>query len=312
VGASARSGVDDAGGARGLVVGLVAVAVVPGRRTMSETTQALGSVQKTLLLPLWGRAVESRKRSPLLVDPTAVEIVGKLDYDFSRIAARIHPITRLAWIARAIHIDQTLREFLARSPDATIVNIGCGLDTTFERVDNGRLAWVDLDLPDVIELRRRLVPDGPRRRMVAGSVLEAEWLRDVRPDHGLMLVAAGVLYYLEEPQVRALLERLAAVFPGGELLFDACSRRGARIANRRVIEQGGMDPSAALKWGIDRPAELPGWDPRIEVMGAYRLFHGIAGRLPWKARLGALVSDAMNIMSIVHLRFRALKEGVPR
>jgi O-methyltransferase involved in polyketide biosynthesis len=272
---------------------------------MTETTKDLGSVQKTLLLPLWGRAVESRKREPLLVDRAAAEIVGKLDYDFSTIAANIHPVTRLAWIARSIHVDRTLRDFLARKPEATIVNVGCGLDTTFERVDNGRLTWVDLDLPDVIQLRSGLVPQGPRRRSVAGSVLDHGWWHGLRADDGLMLVAAGVLYYLEEAQVRDLLSRLATAFPGSELVFDVCSPRGARIANEKVIRDGGMDEGAVLRWGIERPRALAGWDPRIEVLEAYRLFRGVTGRLPWRARLGTLLSDAMNIMSMVHLRLRS-------
>jgi O-methyltransferase involved in polyketide biosynthesis len=266
---------------------------------------ALGSVQKTLLLPLWGRAVESRKAKPLLVDRTAAEIVGKLDHDFSTMAAKIHPITRLTWIARALHVDRTLRELLSRKPRATVVNVGCGLDTTFERVDNGSLSWVDVDLPEVIELRERLVPGGPRQRAVAGSVLEAEWLRGIRADEGVVLVAAGLLYYFTEAQVRELLPRLAAALPGGELVGDVCSPRGVRIANEKVIRDVGMDESAVLRWGIERPRDLSRWDPRIEVLEASPLFHGITGRLPWKARPGTLLSDAMNIIFMVHLRFRA-------
>ncbi|HVO12227.1 MAG TPA: class I SAM-dependent methyltransferase [Vicinamibacteria bacterium] len=271
---------------------------------MGETAEALGSVQKTLLLPLWGRAVETRKSAPLLVDRTAASIVERLDYDFSRIAENTHPITRLAWIARSLHVDRTLRDFLALRPRATVVNLGCGLDTTFERVDNGQLRWIDLDLPDVIELRRRLIPTGPRQRAIAGSALDPAWIAEVRSDEGLVLVAAGVLYYFEEPEARELLSRLAASCPAAEMVFDLCSRRGARIANRKVIEDTGMDKSAVLRWGIDDPRQLGAWDRRIEVLESHQMFRGITGRLPWRARPGTLISDAMNIMSMVHLRFR--------
>jgi O-methyltransferase involved in polyketide biosynthesis len=93
----------------------------------------LGSVQKTLLLPLWGRAVETGKSHPLLVDPTAARIIDLIDYDFSTIATNISFVSQLAWIARSLHIDRTIRRFLEEHPMATIVNLGCGLDTTFER-----------------------------------------------------------------------------------------------------------------------------------------------------------------------------------
>jgi O-methyltransferase involved in polyketide biosynthesis len=278
-----------------------------GQGPAKVATEGLTGVPKTLLLPLWGRAFETRHptRPPLLIDRGAAEIVDRLGYDFSAIASAIHPITRLAWVARALHVDRTLRDFLTRWPRATVVNLGCGLDTTFGRVDNGTLIWVDLDLPQVIALRERLIPPGPRQRALACSILDDAWLRGLQPDEGLILVAAGVLYYFEEPQVRALLSRLAAALAGAELVFDACSPRGVRAANRKVIEESGMDASAALVWGIEDPRRIAAWDRRLEVVETYRLFRGITRRLPLRARLGPLLSDALNIMSVVHLRFRA-------
>ncbi|MGE5410463.1 MAG: class I SAM-dependent methyltransferase, partial [Clostridiales bacterium] len=120
-----------------------------------KTAIELGSVQLTLLLPLWGRAVETKKSRPLLKDPTALEIISKIDYDFSAMAQSVDDVTQFEWIARSIHMDKAIREFLGKHPKATIVNVGCGLDTTFDRVDNGSLRWYDLDLPDVIELREK-------------------------------------------------------------------------------------------------------------------------------------------------------------
>ena len=279
---------------------------------MTETTAHLGSVQKTLLLPLWGRAVETRKRKPLLVDAAAVDIVGKLDYDFSTIAANVHPITRLAWIARSLHVDRTLREFLARRPRATVVNIGCGLDTTFERIDNGSLRWIDLDLPDVIRLREKLLPRGQRQRSLACSVLDPEWPQEVEAGDGVMLVAAGVLYYLEETQVRVLFSTLSQALPNSEMVFDVCSPWGARVANKKVIRDSGMDASALLQWGVHDVSELAAWDRRIEVEEAYRMFKGLGARLPWRARFGTMLSDAMNIMFMAHLRFRSDQEPLGR
>jgi O-methyltransferase involved in polyketide biosynthesis len=272
---------------------------------MAPSAVRLGSVQKTLLLPLWGRAVETRRPRPLLVDTAAAEIVARLEHDFSMIAANTHPITRLAWIARSIHVDRTVRELLARHPRATVVNLGCGLDTTFERVDNGQVNWIDLDLPDVVALRNELIAPRSRRRTVAASILDPAWAEGLRSDQGLMLVAAGVLYYLDEATVRQWLARTAAALAGGEIVFDAASPRGVRVANRRVLESTGMDAGAALRWGIERPVEIAGWDPRIEVLETYPMFHGLRSRLAWRARVGTLLSDALNIMSMVRLRFRA-------
>ena len=271
---------------------------------MANTTQAseLGAVQKTLLLPLWGRAVETAKARPLLVDKTAAAILATLDYDFSTIAKNISPITRLCWIARSLHTDRTIRDFLARQPDATVVNLGCGLDTTFERVDNGALHWIDLDLPDVIELRKQFIPESARRECVACSVLDDAWLQRVPAAKPVFFTASGVLYYLEGAQVQGLFKKLADAFPGCEILFDACSARGLRMANRKVIEAGGMDKSAVLKWAIERAAEIESWDGRFAVLAEYPMFRGFGRELGAKARWGMWLSDKLKIMSMIHLR----------
>lgn len=268
-----------------------------------EATLELGPVQKTLLLPLWGRAVETNKARPLLVDQTAAAILAKLDYDFSTIARNISPISQLAWIARSLRTDRTIRDFLNRHPGATMVNLGCGLDTTFERVDNGRLRWYDLDLPDVITLRKQFIQESARRQFIPCSLLDDAWMRCVPPSGAVFLVASGVLYYFEEAQIKALLIRLADTFPGCEILFDACSPRGLRMANKKVIKAGGMDESAVLKWGIRRAAEMQSWDDRIAVVAEYPLFSHFGHDLGVKARWGTWLSDFLGIMSMVHLRF---------
>jgi|SRR5271157_495786 len=270
---------------------------------MSRTTaNELGSVQKTLLLPLWGRAVETRKARPLLVDQTAVRVVESIHYDFSTISQNISFISQLAWIARSLHTDRTIRKFLEAHPGATFVNLGCGLDTTFERVDNGRLHWYDLDLPDVIELRKSYIQESGRRRSIACSLLDDEWLSQLKTGDSIFFVASGVLYYLEEAQVRAFLIKLASTVPGSEILFDACSPRGLEIANRKVIKAGGMDDSAILRWGLRRAKEMERWDSRIAVVAEYPLFRNMKHALSMREKWGTFLSDALHMMSIVHLR----------
>lgn len=261
----------------------------------------LGSVQKTLLLPLWGRAVETRKPHPLLVDSAAVRIIDSIAYDFSTIAAHISFLSQLSWVARSLHIDRTIHQFLARCPSATIVNLGCGLDTTFERVDNGRLCWYDLDLPDVIELRSHYIQQGPRRQFIAASILDDVWMNSLANVDSVLFVAAGVLYYFSESEVKTVLRKLADRFPGSELVFDACSPRGVKMANKRVIRAAGMDEDAQLKWGLTKAADICAWDPRFTVLAEYPKFHGIKRTFTLKEKFGTLISDALRIMTMVHL-----------
>jgi len=265
----------------------------------------LGSVQKTLLLPLWGRAVETRKPNPMMVDETAVRILDQAGYDFSMIAANMSFVTQLAWVVRCVHSDRTLRAFLARNPDATVVNLGCGLDTTFERVDNGRLQWFDLDLPDVIALRRTFIHESERRRFLAFSLLDAAWLDCVNRARPVFFTAMGVLYYIPGPDLRSLLKNVADAIPASEMIFDACSAFGLRTANRRVIRDGGMSDSAKLVWAIENPHELETWDKRIALLESYPLFRGAKRGRSFKEKWGMLMSDTLRVMTMVHLRIGA-------
>lgn len=262
----------------------------------------LGNVQKTLLLPLWGRAVESHKPRPLLVDRVAQEIIETLDFDFAPLAARLSPLTQMAWIMRSNCTDEVIRGFLAKYPAGTVVNLGCGLDTTFERVDNGRLRWVDLDLPDVIRLRRQLIRETPRRTFLASSFLEPVWLDQVEIDGNVLFIAAGVFYYFSEDRVRGFLLRLADRFPGCQALFDVSSPYGVRVANKMVIQRSGLDERSFLTWGLESPAALAAWDARLRILQELYYFGRRARSLPLRLRLIGRFSDCLKIQYMLHLQ----------
>ena len=176
---------------------------------MDKIEMKLGKKQETLLLPLWGRAVESKKDKPRLIDTKAIEIVDSLDYDFSLMSKNISWVSQLAWVARSIHVDRTIRNFIANHPSASIVNIGCGLDTTFERIDTGRIICYDLDLPDVIELRKKYFREGERRKFISCSFFDTSWYHQIDTQGGVLLIAAGVFYYFEEKQIIDFFIRVA-------------------------------------------------------------------------------------------------------
>lgn len=270
---------------------------------MSEKVSVqLGNVQKTMLLPLWGRAVETRKKHPLLVDETAVAVLEKIDYDFSTITKGISPISQYAWILRSRNTDRTIRAFLAKHPAGTIVNIGCGLDTTFDRVDNGLLRWYDLDMPDSIALRKQFIHETDRRTFIASSFLEPGWLKTIEVKDSVLFIAAGVLYYFPESDVRTFFDRLATTFPGCELAFDASSAYGIKIANEMVIKRGGFDEKSNLIWGLECADDLEKWDPRFKVIETSYYFRDNRKILPLNIWLIGSFSDSRNIQYFVHLR----------
>jgi O-methyltransferase involved in polyketide biosynthesis len=262
----------------------------------------LGSVQETLLLPLWGRAIETIKPKPLLVDNKAVSIIASLPYDFSVIANNVSKLSQLSWIARSIFFDKEIKAFIADNPDATIVNIGCGLDTTFDRVDNGKIQWIDLDLPDSIALRRNYISESDRRKFVPMSVFNTDWYKNIESSNKVMLLIAGVLYYFDKAEVKKLFSDFHRFIPGAEIVFDYTSTKGVKIANKKVIEQGGMDKSAYLKCGIDNILEIETLNENIEVISNMPMFKEHKKNYPIIKRIGMNISDMMKIMSLTHIK----------
>lgn len=266
----------------------------------------LGNVQKTLLLPLWGRAVESKKAKPLLVDPTAVRIIDQIDYDLSGMAEKMDAITQIAWIKRSLFSDRVIRKFLSKYPQGSIVNIGCGLDTTFERVDNGQLTWYDLDLADVIALRSKFIGETDRRKTIASSFLDEDWLATIRVNGNVLFLAAGVFYYFTEAEIKGFLLRLADTFAGCEAFFDVCSPTGVRVANKKVVESSGLDQKSHLKWGLENKKDILAWDNRIILLGTYHYFRTL--KIGVRNFLMGTLSDFLGIQYMLHLQLGNLQD----
>jgi O-methyltransferase involved in polyketide biosynthesis len=235
---------------------------------MSETPdQDVSGVAETLLITLYLRAMESRRPDALIKDEEAVALVTRMSYDFARV--RQIPLTeanKLVIILRNREFDRYVRDFLARHPGAAVVHIGCGLDSRFKRVDNGQVEWYDLDLPDVIELRRRLMGDeGGRHHQLGCSVLEDAWLEAVSAhrQRPFLFLAEGVFMYFMEPQVKSLVLRLRDRFPGAELVFDAYSPLHALVHN---IQTSTSRIRLRVHWGIWHAEKIEGWGDGIRLL----------------------------------------------
>jgi O-methyltransferase involved in polyketide biosynthesis len=228
---------------------------------MSETESlTLSGVAGTLLITLYIRAMESQRPDALIKDERAEALVRQLDPETLRkTLALTDDFSRVAVILKGREFDRFAQDFLARHPDAVVVHIGCGLDTCFERLDNGQVEWYDLDLPEVIELRRMLVGgEGLRHHFLACSVFDNAWLDavSVHRRRPFLFLAEGVFMYFEEAQVKSLLLTLHDRFPGAELVFDAFSPFMAWGHNVRVTRTG---VGAYLHWGLKHPRDLEEW-----------------------------------------------------
>lgn len=270
-----------------------------------ETTKInLKGVQETFLMPLWGRAYETKKDNPLLIDKEAVRIIERIDYDFDRIAQKTNPLSRLSWISRSIYFDKKILDFLSSNPDGSIINIGCGLDTTYERVNNGTANWYELDFPEVIVIRKKVLEETENRKFLPYSVFDEHWYDKIINKENVLIMMAGVVYYFEEEQVKALLKMFSVKFKDTIIICDYSSVKGIEIANKKVIENSGMDKNAYLKWGINNIKNIEKWQQGIKVQENIKMFYEMKKKYPFGKRLGMLISDFLAIMSLTTIRIK--------
>jgi O-methyltransferase involved in polyketide biosynthesis len=272
-----------------------------------DTKIDLGAVQETLMLPLLARAIESDKDNPILYDAYARDVVARIDYDFSKLEALLRDeMHQMSFPIRAYNFDRTIKGFLDHKGCALVVNIGAGLDTTFQRVDNGSVLWINIDLPDVVTLRHSLIPDSERELTIARSVFDFSWMDDIArrtKDHRIMFMAAGVLCYFEAADVRNLFKKLADVYPSAHVVFDSFPWFTSWAWNIGV-RTGKAHLNAYMKWYLKKASNLKRWVDTIKVIEEYPMFARVKFRDGWgkKVILGMRVTNLLRLSNMVHVQ----------
>ncbi len=273
---------------------------------MAENTiQDLNGIAETLLITLYIRARESQRPDALLKDEKAVALVTQMDTAFSWIKQiKMDEDDQTSLILRNRELDRYTRDFLARIPEAVVVHIGCGLDARFERVDNGQVEWYDLDLPEVIELRRKFIgSEGERYHFLSCSMFDSAWPNTVsiHRQRPFLFLAEGVFMYFKEEQVKSLMLMLRDRFPGAELVFDAFSPFLVRANNLR-FRISRTKINARYHWGLKRGKDLESWGDGIYLLDEWFPFDRPEPRLAhvrWMRHIPLLAK----IMGVFHYRF---------
>ncbi len=262
----------------------------------------ISDISTTLLLTLYCHALESKSKNPILDDPKAVELTRKLNPELLKSKDRF--LRRLAEgksnknlvihiSMRAKRYDEYVRDFLKRSPNGIIVNIGCGLDTRFWRIDNGNTVFYDLDLPEVIAIKRKFFNETERYHFIASSVLDDGWFERLR-QHGtgpFMFVAEGVFMYLPGDEVKSLVLKLQSRFPSSELLCEVCNDLWLygpfkSMLNLKMQRQLHLGKGASFSFGLKDSKEMEGWGPGIKFLDDWSYFDSAEGKIGWIRFLG--------------------------
>ena len=235
------------------------------------------SVQETLIIPLYGRKVCSDHFPHLFNDPEAERICSMLDYDFEEKGKKMESMAglfgALEVAQRQYDIQCEVKDYLKSHPKAAVVNLGCGLDDTFTKCDNGLCKGYNIDMPDVIKVRNELLPAGEREVSIGCDLNNDNWMDEIDASDGAIFFATGVFYYFKTEDVKTLFCKMAKRFPGAVLAFDACNKRGAKLMTKTWLKEAGIKKVDAY-FSLEDASELKSWSPDFKSVTAKSYMRG--------------------------------------
>ena len=227
------------------------------------------TVQETLILPLYSRKLCTELYPNLYRDETAVRLIDQIDYDFSEAEKNSRSLMQrfgaLEVAMRQHDLAFEVRDYLKSHPNAAVINLGCGLDSTGRSCDNGSCKIYNLDFSNVIAVRNELLPAGEREENIPCNLNNTEWFRKIDSSNGAVFFASGVFYYFLTEQVRELVRGMADAFPGGVLVFDAANRTAVKMIAKTWLRTAKIKDVGAYFAVSDAKSELSPWDNRLQV-----------------------------------------------
>ncbi|RCX21340.1 O-methyltransferase involved in polyketide biosynthesis [Fontibacillus phaseoli] len=259
----------------------------------TKNSNNLLPISETLFIPLVARATETARDNPIISDEKSVEILKTINLDDKITDGGM--ISTLGILSRTKVIDDEVKRILSQDKNATIVNLGAGLDTRITRVDNGLLKWYDLDFPDVIKFRSQFFSENERIQTIPKSVLDTTWTEQIHFDKNskVVIIAEGLLMYFSENDVSKILTLLAREFPRAHMFFDVVH---SYFINKKI--------SSTFLWGINNAKEIEKLHPAVELIQSWSAGNLLKERQPMILRLLNILPATKNRSQILHIQFK--------
>lgn len=269
------------------------------------------TVQETLIIPLYAKKMCSALYPNLYNDETAINVINSIDYDFSNLEKKSNSMMQkfgfLEVAARQNDVAFEINEYLKKYPNAAVVNLGCGLDDTGHKCDNGTCKIYNLDYPDVIQIRNELLPAKDREKNISCDLNDISWFKEIDSENGVIFFASGVFYYFLKEEVKKLICAMNDSFSNGILVFDAANSKAVKLMLKTWIKQAKIKDVGAYFSLSDAENEISQWDKTIEVSHkGYMLGYNdlkdssVSGFFRFLAKIG----DNYMKMQIVKMKFK--------
>jgi O-methyltransferase involved in polyketide biosynthesis len=257
----------------------------------------LSQVSRTAILTLIARVVASEKENAIFNDPMAVLCLERLMsisseeeknrmIKWKKLYARMHAKDAKPVALRGRRIDRIADLFISNNPGCTVINLACGFDTRFWRIENEKCQYVELDLPEMIELKKEILKDHLGYELIGCSVLDTSWIDKVTSNgnSGFLLLAEGLFYYLPRQDVTGILQAMARRFDRSQLVLDMALEKFTKGLWKRLTQLEGY------VWGVDVSFVFGMNDPRdIELFANGFKVIGVV-----KGNVGPIITVSIN------------------
>ena len=266
-----------------------------------NTENLLNGVENTLYIPLAARIYVSEKFPKFFYDEKALSL--KQYIPTNSIANNTTEYFYMASVCRQQTIDKKIVKFLEENNQSNVVFLGAGLETAYNRINNIKSSFYQVDLPDVINIRKRVLGNADNERLISGNMFTFEWIRELDTSLSTMIVVSGVYQYFDKSKIIEMIKKMKLLIPKGELVFDATNSKGLKLANKYVKKAGNTD--AQMYFSIDSPEEFAALTNTrlIEVDGFFDGALKSCDGLKLITRIYMYFADKLHRTLILHLKF---------
>lgn len=258
-------------------------------------------VSNTLFIPLTARIYVSKRFPNYFYDGKCLEIEKLIPEEL--LVSKSNQYQNFANASCFYNMDRIAKEFIEKNGECNIVNLGCGLETNYYRIKNDKATFYELDLPEVIEERRKILGETSKDICLAYSMFDLKWCSKIDKRKPTLVTARGVFEYFEVDEIIKLLKDLSKELPGSEVVFDSPNSKALRYTNRYVKKTGNND--ARIKFYVDDNSDFAS-KVHAELIYSSTFFKetrkAVKKGLSLYTKIAMRVVDRKELGKIIHLK----------
>jgi O-methyltransferase involved in polyketide biosynthesis len=246
---------------------------------VERTNMKLTDVSKTAIATLRSHVLESQKDKPIINDPMAEycldELASLVSEDEKAVLfdRKLSSALTSHIAIRARKYDSIANDFISQNPSSTVVNLGCGFDTRYWRIDSEKCEYIELDLPELVELKRDILKDHLNYELIGCSVLDHSWIDKVtsKGNRDFLLIAEALFMYLPRVDVITLFRAFSERFYHSQIALEVATEKYTRGIWKKIVEMKikrelGFDAGSSYNFGVKNALELESYGNGIKVI----------------------------------------------